>query len=169
MNTNIRDLFFSFDGRINRAKWWLGTVVLIIVSLVVLFALYGLFGVSFTSPEVTAGHTIAYIVTVLVTAYPISAVVLKRLNDRDRPQWFLAVFWAPTVLGIVGELTGLSSTTMQGLDGQTIAVPSALGMVLGFAGLAIGLWMLVELGILKGTPGPNRHGPDPLARTAPAT
>jgi uncharacterized membrane protein YhaH (DUF805 family) len=27
---------------------------------------------------------------------------------------------------------------------------------------AIGIWALIELGILKGTTGPNQHGPDPL-------
>jgi len=28
--------------------------------------------------------------------------------------------------------------------------------------VGISLWLLVELGILKGTQGPNRYGPDPL-------
>jgi uncharacterized membrane protein YhaH (DUF805 family) len=27
----------------------------------------------------------------------------------------------------------------------------------------VGIWFLIELGILKGTPGPNRFGGDPLA------
>ena len=35
--------------------------------------------------------------------------------------------------------------------------------VVGLIGLAIGLWVLIDLGLLKGTPGPNRYGPDPLA------
>jgi hypothetical protein len=29
--------------------------------------------------------------------------------------------------------------------------------------MGVGLWFLIELGILKGTPGPNRFGGDPLA------
>jgi hypothetical protein len=32
-------LFTSLEGRINRAKWWLGTVILLIVSVVVYFIL----------------------------------------------------------------------------------------------------------------------------------
>jgi uncharacterized membrane protein YhaH (DUF805 family) len=28
-----------------------------------------------------------------------------------------------------------------------------------------GIWLLIELGFLRGTPGPNRFGPDPLAGT----
>ena len=35
--------------------------------------------------------------------------------------------------------------------------------VVGLVGFAIGLWVLIDLGLLKGTPGPNRYGPDPLA------
>lgn len=30
------------------------------------------------------------------------------------------------------------------------------------------LWLFVELGFLRGTAGPNRFGPDPLAEAAPA-
>lgn len=169
MNSSIRDLFFSFDGRINRAKWWLTMLVTIPVSLVVMFALYALFGVSFVATVPTFGHTLAHLITVLVIAYPVSAITLKRLNDRDRPQWLLAVFWAPTVLGIVAELTGLSVNVMQGAGGELVAVPTMVGMLLGAASFAVAIWMLVDLGILKGTPGPNRHGPDPLARVAPAS
>lgn len=169
MNSSIRDLFFSFEGRINRAKWWLAVVIEIPASLVVMFAVYGLFGVSYVATAPTFGHSVAHLVTVLVMAYPVSAVIIKRLNDRDRPQWLLAVFWAPTVLGILAEMAGLSAVVMHGVDGQLVAVPTMIGMLLGLASFTVGIWLLVDLGLLKGTPGPNRHGPDPLARMAPAT
>ena len=35
-----------------------------------------------------------------------------------------------------------------------------------FLEFAINLWALIELGILRGTNGPNRFGPDPLAIAA---
>jgi uncharacterized membrane protein YhaH (DUF805 family) len=31
----------------------------------------------------------------------------------------------------------------------------------------VNLWVLIELGFLRGTPGPNRYGPDPLADEIP--
>ena len=31
------------------------------------------------------------------------------------------------------------------------------------------LYLLVVMGFLRGTPGPNQYGPDPLAGSAPAT
>jgi uncharacterized membrane protein YhaH (DUF805 family) len=37
-----------------------------------------------------------------------------------------------------------------------------LMIIMGVAGLAISVWALVELGFLRGTPGDNAYGPDPL-------
>jgi uncharacterized membrane protein YhaH (DUF805 family) len=34
--------------------------------------------------------------------------------------------------------------------------------VAGLVSLIISIWALVELGFLRGTPGPNQYGPDPL-------
>lgn len=42
--------------------------------------------------------------------------------------------------------------------------PTPLFHVLNYAAIGIGLWILLELGLLKGTQGPNRYGADPLGR-----
>jgi uncharacterized membrane protein YhaH (DUF805 family) len=49
-----------------------------------------------------------------------------------------------------------------GLTG-TPQEPNALGWICTLVTLGVGLWFLIDLGILKGTPGPNRFGGDPLA------
>ena len=36
------------------------------------------------------------------------------------------------------------------------------GVITYIIGLAILIWAIIELGCLRGTPGPNRFGPDPL-------
>jgi uncharacterized membrane protein YhaH (DUF805 family) len=36
-------------------------------------------------------------------------------------------------------------------------------MLFSLASLAISIWAFVELGCLRGTAGPNKYGPDPLA------
>ena len=36
-------------------------------------------------------------------------------------------------------------------------------LLIGLVPIVGGLWLLVELGFFRGTPGPNRFGPDPLA------
>ena len=40
---------------------------------------------------------------------------------------------------------------------------NAIGWICRLIYLGVGLWFAIELGSLKGTPGPNRFGGDPLA------
>jgi uncharacterized membrane protein YhaH (DUF805 family) len=153
-------LFFSFDGRINRAKFWVAVLVLIVVALLLVFAVLPLFGLGPTTMGATAGGPIVSLVLTLIFAYPWTAVMVKRLNDRERPIWLVAVFWTPTVIGIIGQLTG-ATVAMQEVAGQQMMMPNTFGWIVNLLSFAIGIWALVELGILKGTEGANRHGPDP--------
>ena len=75
---DLQYLFASLDGRINRAKWWAGMVILAIVSLVINFIIQMIFGRGFFG---------GFLVTLLVLAlfYPSYAVSAKRFQDRDRP------------------------------------------------------------------------------------
>jgi len=41
-------------------------------------------------------------------------------------------------------------------------------VLVAFIPIVGALWLLVELGFLQGTPGPNRFGPDPLSATPDA-
>lgn len=147
----IMSLLTSFDGRINRAKWWLGTVILIAIAIVLYLVLGRIIG----SPGI-----LQFILTLLL-AYPTTALMVKRLHDRDRPGYFTYIFWAPTVLSVLGGLLGLTMTTVD-IGGVAVPQMTTLGNVIALAGLPIGIWALIELGILKGTEGPNQHGPDPL-------
>lgn len=166
-------LFTSFQGRINRAKWWLGSIILIVVGAVVGWIVGSVIGASIFSMAAEGGITaenigsitrklsISQLITVAIIAYPVTALMTKRLNDRDRPNYLVYVFWLPTVLTILAGLAGLSMTVAD-VNGVMMPTQSSLGMILGLLSLVIGIWALVELGILKGTPGPNQHGPDPL-------
>jgi uncharacterized membrane protein YhaH (DUF805 family) len=161
-------MFTGFAGRINRAKWWLGTVILIVIGAVLYFILAAIFGLgAVTDPAQIASmmRTIAILQIVLlaILAYPTTALMMKRLNDRDRPSYFAYIFWAPTVLSVLGGLLGLTMTTTD-MGGVAIPTQSGLGWILTIASAVVGIWALIELGILKGTDGPNQHGPDPLAQ-----
>lgn len=162
-------MFTGFAGRINRAKWWLGSIILAVLGFLLYLILAAIFGVSFlmTDPAQMASVmrmvAIIQIILIVILAYPTTALMIKRLNDRDRPSYFAYIFWAPTVLAVLGGLTGLTMTTVD-MGGVAIPTQSALGWVLSIASLVVGIWALIELGILKGTDGPNRHGPDPLAK-----
>ena len=43
MNLDFQYLFTSFDGRINRAKYWAGTIILAIISIVLGFIIGAIF------------------------------------------------------------------------------------------------------------------------------
>ena len=136
-------IFLSFQGRLNRKPYWLGTIALL--SLVII----GVFGVMF----LTGGGGVAAIgVIYLLLLWPTLAIGVKRLHDRNRSAWWLVVFYVvPTLLNVLGA----------GGDGDGVGAT-----IFGLASLAISIWALVELGFLRGTVGANRYGPDPLASPA---
>jgi uncharacterized membrane protein YhaH (DUF805 family) len=112
-------LLTSFDGRINRAKFWAGIGVMFAMGVVaeiidLLLDLHlGQSGVGLVSFFYT-----------LAAIYFLLAVYAKRWHDRDKSGWWSLIVLVP----VIGSL-----------------------------------WILIELGILEGTRGSNRYGPDPLA------
>lgn len=140
-------LFTSFEGRINRAKWWAGMVILAVINIVINYIVLSLFGVGLF------GRLITFIISlaILYLAYAVSA---KRFQDRDKPG-IMAAYG-------LGALVLTSLLTTLGLTGTPPEV-NALGWICTLINLGVGIWFLIELGILKGTPGPNRFGGDPLA------
>jgi len=54
-----------------------------------------------------------------------------------------------------------------GAVGMTVDVSLLLLKLCILGGIAIGIWGFVEIGCLRGTPGYNRFGADPLPRRLP--
>ena len=140
---DLQYVFASFGGRINRAKWWAGAIILLVIWLIV----GGIFGSSFF------GALILVIVT-LVLLYPAYAVCAKRFQDRDRPGKTALYGLVPILIASLLQTWGLTGTP-QNLHG--------LGWICVLINLGVGIWFLIDLGILRGTPGQNRYGGDPLA------
>jgi uncharacterized membrane protein YhaH (DUF805 family) len=148
---NWGQFLFSFDGRINRAKYWLYVVgAFVAITVVALF----LIGVAALSPMLMMVPSAVAAVIYLVLLYAGLAVGAKRLHDRNKSAWWLLAFYfAPALLsGVAG-------------------VPDSLGLKLiaGFASMALCIWGFVELGYMGGTVGPNQYGPDPIPVTAVRT
>ncbi len=138
-------LFFSFSGRINRAKFWIASLKLMIVFMLSISVAY--FAMLTTDSDAIA-LLIALPVFIVVVGIVISglAVGAKRLHDRDRSAWWLVLFYlGPGFLEAIGEAMG------------------EIGVIFLVVSFGISIWALVELGFLRGTPGRNRFGPDPLA------
>ena len=66
----------------------------------------------------------------------------------------------PVLTGGLGALLLTSLLEALGLTGTPQEI-SAIGWVCTLVNLGVILWFVIELGILKGTPGPNRFGGDP--------
>jgi uncharacterized membrane protein YhaH (DUF805 family) len=147
---NFGQLFFGFSGRINRGKYWLAILIFFIVSLVM--ATIGYF-----ADEATAFQLLNLVISIGVLVASI-AVGIKRLHDRDKSGWWLLMFYLlPSLLFGIGAVIffyGIGAEAAGGVIGGSIIY------VLGFAVL---IWAIVEMGCLRGTLGPNRFGPDPLA------
>ena len=86
--------------------------------------------------------------------YPAFAVAAKRFHDRNRPGETALFGLIPVFLAIALDCFGLTGDA-SGANG--------LGWICRLIYLGVGLWFAIELGALKGTPGPNRFGGDPLA------
>jgi uncharacterized membrane protein YhaH (DUF805 family) len=155
-------LFFRLQGRIGRLKWWAGTISLFIAMVVMMFVIMFMFftgsgEISWERDVVTTpGGALINFALLAFFGYMWSALTIKRLNDRDRPHWLLAVCWSPIVIPLLGDLIGLPIMEL-----------GAAGMLLHGLLFATSIWMIIELGFLRGMPGPNRHGPDPLASGHP--
>lgn len=148
---NLFDLYFDFDGRIGRRAWWLGTLGLVFASIAGTLAI---------DPRVFDLHGIAPrlpswpdTIWQLALVIPGTALMVKRFNDRDRP------YWLGYAYGMLGAILTVAPHfgffIAEHMDGAS-TVPLMV-FVLAY------VFALIDNGFLRGTPGPNCYGPDPLA------
>jgi uncharacterized membrane protein YhaH (DUF805 family) len=144
----MSQLLFSFTGRLNRKPYWLTTLAMVAVFLVIIvlvLALAGGLGALSGGASGLGAAAILLVIIYIPLLWIGLALGAKRLHDRNKSGWWLLLFWVlPGVLQGIGEQVG------------------TLGIVLMIAAVAISIWGLVEIGFLRGTVGPNQYGPDPL-------
>ena len=134
-------MLFSFTGRLNRARYWLGSIGLVAAALILVFIAFVLTRHSVTSAAPIG--LIFFLLVFLLMIWMTLALTTKRLHDRDKSAWLVLLFYvAPSILQGVGNSTG-----------------SFIPNLIGFG---ISIWGLIELGFLRGTAGQNSYGPDPL-------
>ena len=138
---NLGNLLFSFDGRIGRARMWLGMLILFVLSIIGYLAIVGWLGEPFTitnlesvaqgaaEPEFSFNQPslIAYGVLAIIGTIISLAIMAKRCHDRGKSGWWSLISLIP---------------------------------VAGF------IWFLIDLGVMEGDEGPNTWGPNPLRTPA---
>jgi uncharacterized membrane protein YhaH (DUF805 family) len=165
---------FSFEGRINRAKYWLAGLVMCGLMLFLIMLLFVpisyLFGgsqklsINLNLTNIFAvfdpqsyrtwsrsklGSIAAHAIVMPPVLWMFLATTVKRLHDRDRSGWWLVVFFA-----------------LPGLCGQFAdRLPdSCWALFIIWPIPACYLWGVVELYFLPGTRSTNRFGPNPLGK-----
>lgn len=152
---DLMGLLTTTDGRIARKQWWLGTVVLIVASIVLSLVL-GLLGLG------SWAQLIAY----LALLYPSWCIGLKRRQDRDNNGLDFKILLVVSGLATLLQAFGIGVTMTDIGNGIMVPTPDLWLSVVFFATAILGIYLLVQLGFLKGTAGPNSYGPDSLGYAA---
>ncbi len=160
---SITEKLFGFQGRIRRKDWWLWQVVIAIVGWVLASVV---FGTSMGRPGFSPGMAVvmgpAVIVPVvirLLLLWPSLALSIKRMHDRGKSAKLLLIPYILFAFTTVSAVLTVASAA-GGVSGGLFA-GFGLTMILGLLSLIAGVWLLIELGFLDGTPGPNEYGPSP--------
>mgnify|MGYP001608271022 CR=1 FL=1 len=119
----MQSLLFSFQGRINRAKFWLVHIAMDVVFIILMGIGFGSAALSSGDPDAAMAAAGTTGIISLLLCIPLVwiglAISVKRWHDRNKSGWW-------TLIGLV-PLVGW-------------------------------IWLLVELGFLRGTAGNNDYG-----------
>jgi uncharacterized membrane protein YhaH (DUF805 family) len=140
--------YATFSGRASRSEYWF----------FMLFSVIAPFAGSLI--DNAAGADIVASLIELVLFLPGLAVFVRRLHDIDRTGWWVLLPLVPVIGGLM--MLGLYAA---GVAGGSWFWPLIHWIVL--CGMVSGIVLLVW-SCKRGTPDPNRYGPDPLAGEARA-
>ena len=131
MDMDIVSLLTSFEGRINRAKWWLGVLILMILEGIVSYIIGMTMGVDMmgsSDPDLMKQGIIAMSVPLgivsLIILYPSLALYTKRWHDRGKSGWWTLIILVP-LIGAIWALIELG--ILRGTVGSNQYGPDPLG------------------------------------------
>ena len=127
---NFGNLFTSFDGRIERASWWVSTIILDVSARGLVAIIAGF----------SASRNAAILQTLVCLALfrPVYAVAAKRFQDRDKPGVTALYGLIPALIAILLPFYGLHGSWQQ---------PNTLGWICALTEWSVTLWFIIELGI----------------------
>ena len=145
---NIGHILFSFDGRINRGKFWLGYLLGGIISIV-------FFGIGMSMLPWDQ----------MMAVGPDGAPIL---DEAGNPKLNLEnVSWGiPSIFFGIGLLSSLYMSFALMVKRCHDRGFSGWMSLIALIPVAGSIWMLIALGIMEGEKGPNKWGPNPLGNQA---
>ena len=164
----LRDKIFSFRGRLRRRDYWLISISLgLSVFLLTELAILALFGPTrsflvsgigaYAERAIDQQAFLVQNLFGLVTLWPALAMSAKRAHDRDKG----AALVISLVLAM--SIASYAQTWLFMFYPDAMTSPSGIvgSLVFSVASAASSIYILVVVGCLDGTPGPNRFGPSP--------
>lgn len=131
----MQSLLFSFEGRINRAKFWLVTIAVDVVFLVIVGILMAATGLSIDPatgvPSMGSGGIVVGVILAVLYIALIwigLALSVKRYHDRNKSGWWVLIVFVPVIGGLwffveAGCLRGTVGPNQYGPD--PLAGPAA--------------------------------------------
>jgi uncharacterized membrane protein YhaH (DUF805 family) len=121
----MQSLLFSFQGRINRAKFWLVHIAMWVVVAIVFSVILGSAAMS-PDPQVALQSVGAVGGIILLVVYILAlwiglAIAAKRWHDRNKSAWWILIVFVPVVGGLwylieCGFLKGTTGPNKFGAD-----------------------------------------------------
>ena|SRR6478672_4629238 len=136
--------YVDFQSRARRSEYWWFVLFVVLVGLVA-----GILD-RLIAGDVHMRQGPVSVITSLALLLPSLAVSVRRLHDIDRTGWWILIFYVAAIVLIFAAL----GAAFTGSPGTALVLLLAIG--------ALSVWLLVWF-VTKGTTGPNRFGPDPLA------
>ena len=146
---DVTRLLTSPEGRISRASFWIGWLIVIAVESAVRLTL----GIPFV-PAPSDAFSVRFVSFLIDLAlfYPWVVVMVKRLHDRNRSGELIGWLVVPYSVLMVTNLLGMSGDPDHMGLVESVLVIGTFGITLAF---------IVDLGFRRGTAGDNQYGPDP--------
>ena len=153
-NPSFVELFFSFKGRINRAKYWLYDVVILTIMLYIPTIFIG------TAIRESVGLIVGFGIGFLIIVWPHLALNIKRCHDRNRSGLFFLISIIP-LLNIwyvieVSFLKGTAGNNAYGSDPldieekeKTVTDKSLKGRPLTVSIIMIVLLIFLSYGVIR--------------------
>lgn len=148
---DLARLFTSFAGRIRRQHFWIGFVILILVSIV-----------ASLMPKFIGA------VLTFVLMWPMAALYIKRGHDMGKPDSFSYI---PIGLALINAVVstfwkllyedGYKAATASGDTSAIFSGPGSNLMMISMALSLVGLIFLIWYGATDGEPRANQWGPNP--------
>jgi uncharacterized membrane protein YhaH (DUF805 family) len=124
----MKTLLFGFQGRVNRAKFWLVNIGLIVVEAIV----FGVAGGASMLSEDPSNMTmpsfgllgIVCLLVFIVLFWAGLAIAVKRWHDRNKSGWWVLIAFVPVIGGLwylieCGFLPGTTGANNYGADPLT--------------------------------------------------